>query len=736
MSFPTRIWINLLGLAAVLSLAGCGSKPVSVDTGYDFLLGLDTAEVETPNPNFVHPAFSEIADVPHWGIYQHAPSTVTFRDVYVGEQGEITFSIGILPGAWNHTGDGVRFEISAIPDRQDELPLYSRYIDPKSTPEHRAWLDETVSLAAIKNTTAAFIFKTRPGAEESSSDNNSDWAVWGNPQLTSSGRSTAVHPGRKTNVLLITVDTLRADYLSCYGNPWIETPTIDYMAKNGVLFENCYAASSTTLPSHASILTSLRPYEHGVINNNYRLAEVVPRLPQIMRENGYKTGAAISVYHLLNDISGLGEWFDWYEHVDWRGENGTFEELTRPASATTNAAIGWLEKNHGHPFFLWVHYYDPHTPYEADGEFHRNYYPGDPRDPAHQSMADVLFHQKLPPSSFDWIRPYTDLEYFKREYGAEISYMDFHLSRLLFTLENLGLDQNTLVALTADHGENLGDHAIYFDHWTMYNSDLHVPLILFFPGRLPAGTRVKDLVTHIDIAPTLLDLLGDTDNFLAKKMFEGISLRPLWEGKTAPEERIFTADGLLYTAMAGWDSRYKVIWELRDAVYHDRFHLEQDRVWILDRSTDPLESNPAACFYWGDESERQAFQERVKKAAGEIMDVDEEAAQEEKLLKIMELTRQRAGQKKVPSPEELLSWTAGGKAGVFLKEVYQRDPEFLPRVLKIMTVMRDRVSPPPLKEKLRAVMDITDLEENRMISNPLFGGRLRDALQGLDYVHE
>ncbi len=730
------VLINGLVLAAMLSVAGCASKTAPVDTTYDFLLGLDTAEVEAPNPSFVHPAFSEIADVPHWGIYQHAPSTVTFRDVYVGEQGEITFSIGILPGAWSHAGDGVRFEISAVSDPQTEIPLYSRYIDPKSTPEHRAWLDEKVALEAIKNTTASFIFKTRAGADDQSADNNSDWAVWGNPVLTSSGRATTVRPVKTTNVLLITVDTLRADYLSCYGNPWIETPTLDYLAKNGILFENCYAASSTTLPSHASILTSLQPYEHGVINNNYRLAEVVPRLPQIMRENGYKTGAAISVYHLLNDISGLGEWFDWYEHVDWQGENGTYEMLTRPASATTNAAIGWLEKNHDRPFFLWVHYYDPHTPYEADGEFHRRYYPGDPRDPAQKSMADALFHQKLPPSSFDWIRPYTDLEYFKREYGAEISYMDFHLSRLLFTLENLGLDQNTLVAVTADHGENLGDHEIYFDHWTMYDTDLHVPLILYFPGRLPSGTKVPDPVTHIDIAPTILDLAGDADNFLARKMFEGRSLRPFWEGKRVPEERIFTADGLLYTAMAGWDSRYKVIWELRDAVYHDRFHLEQDRVWILDRPADPQESNPVACFYWGDEAERQAYRESVKAAMGEISDGDESSVQEEKLLKIMELIRKRAGMKKVPTPEELLAWSTSGQGGVFLRDEYRQDPELIPRVLKIMTVMRERVSPPPLKEKLRDVMDITDLEENRMMSNPLFGDRLRDALRGLDYVHE
>jgi len=720
--------------AVLMMMAGCGgSKTISVSTEYDFLLGLDTAEIEAPNPQFVRPAFAEIGDTAYWGIYQHAPSVVTFRDVYVGEGGEITFSIGILPGAWEHAGDGVRFEISVMTDTQPEITLYSRYIDPKSTPEHRAWLPEKIALETVQNTTAAFIFKTWPGADSQSNDNNSDWAVWGNPLLTSSGRTIAIQPARNHNVLLITADTLRADYLGCYGNEWIDTPTLDFMAKNGILFENCLAASSTTLPSHATILTSLPPYQHGVINNNYRLAGKAPRLPQILREKGYTTGAAISVYHLLNDISGLGAWFDWYEHVDWQGENGTYEVLTRAGAVTTRAAIDWLEAHSSRPFFLWVHYYDPHSPYRAEGEYHRRYYSGDPRSPEHRSMENVLFHQKLPSSSFNWIKPYTDVEYFRKEYGAEISYMDFQISRLLFTLEQLGLEKNTLVVFTSDHGENLGDHEIYFDHWTMYNSDVHVPLILYQPGTLPQGRRISDPVAHMDIAPTILDILGEADNFLAKKVFEGISLRPLWEKGTLPE-RILTSDGLLYTAMAGRDGRLKVIWELRDAAYHDRFHLELDRVWVLDLETDPQEKNPVACFYWEDEEACPDYRTRVKAAAQEITGEDEEIVQDVKLLKTMEMARQRASRKRIPKEEEFRSWFEKGTDGVFLREEYKTIPDFIPRVLKIMGVMRERVSPPPLTEKLRDVLDITELEDDQLISNPLFGSQLRDALQGLDYV--
>ena len=616
------------------------------------------------NPDFIELPDAELGEKGYWGIYAHAPAKIVFNDVYIGEKALMQFSLGILSNAWENEGDGVRFEVDAVDKEGSTKKLFSKYIDPKKNPEDRRWHDESVSLTIVKNSTVTIVLSTHPGADEESINNNGDWAFWGRPILKSKGRASKQEKkSNDPNVILITIDTCRADYFHCYGNEWIDTPVIDTLANEGVLFENHYSASSTTSPSHVSILTSMQPYQHGVLTNGYKLATSVPRLPQFFFERGYKTGAVVSVHHLTDKFSGLGKWFDRFDALDakWSEKTKGISTLTRGRRASTSAAIDWIEDVRNDSFFLWLHYYDPHAPYFAEGDFRKEYYDKDPKNPNNHSMDDAVFQSD---EFMKWTLPYHDLDYFKKEYGAEITTVDSQIGRLLSSLERLKIKDNTIIVITADHGENLGDHNIYFDHWALFNTDIHVPLIMWYPKRIPKGKRIANQVTHIDIAPTLLDLIDELDNPLAKGLFDGKSLKPLWEGKKAYENRIIASNGLLYTEIAAWNDKYKVIWEIRDAKLTDKVKLRMDRVTVYDREKDPNELSPIACFYWGDQSERQEFRQEIAKEMNAIKDENESIKADKQLYKKLDMVKKWILNKQVPERSQLEALLKNGAEGI------------------------------------------------------------------------
>jgi arylsulfatase A-like enzyme len=721
---------------------GCSKSELSIiNTEYDFLLALDQAQIQAQNPAFVTPKDARLTYpsgevVSHWGIFQHAPSSIVFDDVFVGKDAYIETSVAIRNKAWDKEGDGVKFEISAIKDGVNHV-CWSKYIDPKNNPNDRKWHDIHVAIDGISDATVSFIFKAYPGENKDLTNNSFDWGLWGSPKLISKGREINHIAKNQTNVILITIDTLRYDYLGCYGNDWIDTKAIDKIAEKGVVFENAYAASSTTSPSHVSILTSMQPYQHGVISNNIKLAGKVPQLPEILKEKGYKTGASISVMHLIDQISGLGKWFDKYNHLDmkWMALGMGYENVTRGAYTTTNAAIKWLEEDsHNDPFFLWVHYYDPHMPYYAEAGYHKKFYDGDPKDPAHKNMNGVQYHKGVE-QAYDWAQPYTDLEFFKKEYGAEISFVDNQIERLLNTLDNLHVTENTMIVITADHGENLGDHKIYFDHWTLYDSDIHVPLIISYPAKIPQGIRVDTPVTHIDIAPTILDVVGEKDNYLADKMFEGKSLKPLWQKNASMKPRIISSDGLLYTGIAAMNENYKVIWELRDAIYHNDLKLYMDRVWIFDRKNDPENNNPIGCFYWGDDVGRIEFKQRSRQEILSIKGESDSDKSDKQLTKKLELTRQWVSQKEIPTNSQLENWLQEDQTkGTFLNKKYINDSGFIEELILILKTLKSRVNPMPLDEKLSQIIDIAIFDDSELKSIPITDSTINEMLNSLGYA--
>ncbi len=306
------------------------------------------------------------------------------------------------------------------------------------------------------------------------------------------------------NVLLITVDTLRADHLSCYGYHLETSPNIDALAAEGVRFARAHTAIPLTGPAHISLLTSRYPQEHGAIRNG-----VAPReesslvfLPQVLRRHGYRTAAFVSAWPLTTRLTHLGRWFDRYDE-DLPRRYQLFNSM-RHAEDVTPAAIRWLEDNHGERFFLWVHFFDPHSPYEYRMKFSKlKRSEGQPRPAASAEMRDRI-----------------------QRYDSEVAYTDYWVGRLVASLDRLGLRDSTLVVLTADHGESLGEHNYVGHGRHLYQNIVHIPLIFRFPQRIAGGQVEERPVSLLDITPTIVDLVVEDQEVRAKlkAAFSGRSL--------------------------------------------------------------------------------------------------------------------------------------------------------------------------------------------------------------------
>ncbi len=275
---------------------------------------------------------------------------------------------------------------------------------------------------------------------------------------------------RDLNVLLITIDTIRADRVGCYGYAAAGTPNLDRLAAEGVRFANAYAQVPLTLPSHCSIMTGTYPPDHLVRNNGtYSLGSGLPTLAGTLKARGYTTAAFVASF-TLDSRFGLARGFDLYDD-GVQGEEALKSFRSERDAGAVLAALGpWIEKNRGERFFGWAHFYDPHLPY-------------------------------APPPPFD-------IDYKGRRYDGEIAYVDHIVGKLLELLKSRGLLDRTLILVAGDHGEALGekkeiDHGLF-----LYDGTLKVPLIIRFAGGLPAGLVVPARVRLIDIMPTILDLLG------------------------------------------------------------------------------------------------------------------------------------------------------------------------------------------------------------------------------------
>jgi len=270
------------------------------------------------------------------------------------------------------------------------------------------------------------------------------------------------------NVILISIDTCRADYLSCYGYPHKITPNIDAVAKEGVLFENVISPVPLTLAAHSSMLTGTIPPYHGVHGNvDYYLEASQLTLAEILKDKGFITGAVVSSF-VMDSQFGLDQGFDYYDD-ECKDENTATNKKERKGADASRAANRWLEQNKDEPFFLFLHYYDPHAPYEAPEPF-KSAYP-------------------------------------VRIYAGEIAYADYCVGQVIEKLKQLGLYESTLLVITSDHGESLGRHGESTHGYFIYQDTVKVPLVFKLPGK-SRPKRISSLVGLVDIVPTVLQILG------------------------------------------------------------------------------------------------------------------------------------------------------------------------------------------------------------------------------------
>lgn len=329
-------------------------------------------------------------------------------------------------------------------------------------------------------------------------------------------------------VVLVTIDTLRADHLGSYAYARARTPNLDRLAREGVRFEHATTTSNNTLPAHASILTGQHPQSLGLPRNSFPLRGATT-IAQHFRDAGYETAAFISASALTSKM-GLASGFDHYDEMLRVRE---IDQQQRRAGETTDAALAWLSRRSAGPAFVWIHYFDPHYPYTPPAPFD-SLYGDDYTGPADGSMAYLMGVWGKGPKR---IRPSEeDLQRLVDLYDGEIAYTDAQVGRLLAWIDDAGQVERSLVAVTADHGESLTEHGYLFNHGLLlYEPSLRVPLLLRLPASQPAAVQVIDSPVQIlDLFPTLLQVAG----LPLPEGTEGRSLLPLVRGE--PGARIFS----------------------------------------------------------------------------------------------------------------------------------------------------------------------------------------------------
>ena len=302
------------------------------------------------------------------------------------------------------------------------------------------------------------------------------------------------------NVLFLTVDTLRPDHLSAYGYPRKTSPAIDELASKGVTFDLAFTYWPKTRGSFAAMFTSLYASQHGLTVRDRDFPEFNETLAEVFQKAGYRTAAAVDNGNLDSRL-GYAQGFQAYEETWLRAES----ELERTEIITRFGEEFLAGKGDARPFFLWLHYVNPHAPYDPPQE-HLARFQGDGLIPRGNGLPEVVgFHggvnRKMTVEGARTWGDYVD------RYDAEILLADEHVGRVLKSLNESSHAGTTIVALTSDHGESLGEHGYFFDHGDdLFNPSLRIPLVLSFPGFLPKGERISGAISTLDIYPTLLDL--------------------------------------------------------------------------------------------------------------------------------------------------------------------------------------------------------------------------------------
>lgn len=352
------------------------------------------------------------------------------------------------------------------------------------------------------------------------------------PSARAQETATPKEPPRP-NILVILIDTLRADHLSCYGYQQPTSPNIDKLAEQGVLFERCYSSSSWTLPACTSLMSGLYCFEHGVNTWTSAIDDQLPWLPQLLQKAGYQT-LGVSSNPFLTNKQGFGRGFDVFDDqtvlaaAEWSFPmlDSQYKAcvLASTGATATRRAIELLnDRVQNKPFFLLVHYMDCHADYVPPAPWDKKF------DPDYQGA--ITGH--IQSQHFATNLPARDLQHVIAMYDGEIAHVDDQVGQLLEQLDALGLTQNTVVILTADHGEEFLEHGQWAHGHSLYEPAVHVPLIFRWPGLAQPRHRVTSAVSLVDVLPTALDTL----KLPVPRNHHGMALTQALQGGEAPADR-------------------------------------------------------------------------------------------------------------------------------------------------------------------------------------------------------
>lgn len=425
---------------------------------------------------------------------------------------------------------------------------------------------------------------------------------------TGGERTTATFEGAP--VILISIDTLRADHLPTYGYDRVQTPHLDALRRDGILFENAYSHCPMTLPSHVSMLTGLLPTEHEVRNNlGYRFdAAKHTTLPQLLKEHGYATGAAVSSYVLRAD-TGLGAAFDFYDDDIPVATAGAASQHQRAGTATLAVAQKWIGERQSQPFFFLFHIYEPHAPY-------------------------------TPPAPFD---------HYAEPYDGEIATADKIVGDLLASLKASGVYDRAIIILASDHGEGLWDHGEDQHGILLYREVLHVPLFVKLPKSARAGETVKAPVALQDIAPTVEKLVG-----LDAKGHDLLAA-------TQPANRRIYSETFYPRIHLGWS-------ELRSLVDAQHHYIQAPRAELYDVVADPREKNDLAAGERRTAASMRAELDQYPAGIQELQNIDPEDAAKLAALGYLGSVHATSGNGPLPNPRDMLPYLDRMKAAFKLAD--------------------------------------------------------------------
>ncbi|HSP13628.1 MAG TPA: sulfatase-like hydrolase/transferase [Thermoanaerobaculia bacterium] len=400
-------------------------------------------------------------------------------------------------------------------------------------------------------------------------------------------------------VVLISIDTLRADHLPLYGYRAVETPAIDELGRDGVVFDQAWSHCPMTLPSHVSMLTGELPTTHGVRNNlGFRYdAAKHPSLPQRLQSAGYATGAAVSSY-VLRGETGLRDAFQWYDDAVDPAPGARFREYQRSGVTTTALAEKWVDSIGSRPFFLFLHLYEPHVPY-------------DPPEPFRSRYANA--------------------------YDGEIATADAIVGEFVRHLKQRGLYDNSIIIITSDHGEGLGDHGELQHSILLYTELIRVPLIVKLPRGEQKGTRAKSPAALVDLVPTIAALTG-----LQAEKSDGIDLfaKP-------PASRSIYSETIYPYVQLGWSDLRSMI----EGPYH---YIESSRPELYDLGSDPRERSDVIAEHRRDAARMRTELEKFPPATAGDTAISSEDAAKLAALGYVGSARQRGDPKSLPNPRDVI----------------------------------------------------------------------------------